>query len=177
MYMVVLNQTGTFTPTGWQTSQEKACLTAVLEHTATGVIEVNQLTQIVGINTAALRLFGYTKQELMGRKIQALIPERLRYQYTGSSAATNLCGLKKSGEEFPVEISLTNYTFDHQPFIIVFVTDISARKKKRTAGNQAERSAGRYRRAAHQRIKIGCFATSAVKRGTIQIAAKGKRIK
>jgi len=94
-------------------------------------------------NKFLLKLFGYaTPEELIGRKVETLIPARFhhhhvqyRNQYNGHPSTRpmgtgrDLFGIKKDNSEFPVEISLSSYTDELGFFIIAFVSDITRRKE------------------------------------------------
>ena len=72
------------------------------------------------VNQLAARLFGYSRQELLGIQIEELVPQRLREQHAGDrnrysrephtrpmGEGRELAGRRKDGSEFPVEISLS----------------------------------------------------------------------
>jgi len=106
-----------------------------------GVLVANDKGEIVRINPSAEKLFGYEKNELIGKKIEVLVPRRLavkhvdhREKYVNNpharsmGAGKELYGLKKDGFEFPVEISLSPYTSKDGKFVIAFIIDITLRK-------------------------------------------------
>lgn len=106
-----------------------------------GVLVANDKGEIVRINPSAEKLFGYEKNELIGKKIEVLIPRRLavkhvdqreKYEHNpharAMGAGKELYGLKKDGFEFPVEISLSPYTSKDGKFVIAFIIDITLRK-------------------------------------------------
>lgn len=115
---------------------------ALFDNAALGIISVNPEGHMVMINQFALRLFGYERMELQGRKIETLIPARYREQhrhhrqdYQGNNphqrpmgAGLDLWALRKDGTEFPVEISLSTYHNEHGLFSIAFISDITVRK-------------------------------------------------
>lgn len=103
------------------------------------VVDANGIVRQV--NPSGQLLFGYKEAELIGHKIELLIPERFkpnhvnhRTDYVVNPHARHmgkgleLYGLKKNGNEFPLEISLSPYTLNGESFIIAFIIDISARK-------------------------------------------------
>jgi PAS domain S-box-containing protein len=107
-----------------------------------GILVVNEQGEIIRINPSAEKLFGYAKDELLGKKVEALIPRKLaklhenhREKYNASPHARamgkdiELFGLKKDGKEFPVEISLSPYSNAEGNFVIAFIIDISVRKR------------------------------------------------
>jgi PAS domain S-box-containing protein len=102
----------------------------------------NGESEIIRVNPSAEKLFGYEKDELIGQKIEILIPRRLaekhvhqRTEYNSSPQARTmgsgleLFGLKKDGTEFPLEISLSPYSTDEKKFVIAFIIDITRRKQ------------------------------------------------
>jgi PAS domain S-box-containing protein len=107
-----------------------------------GILVVNADGDIIRINPSAEKLFGYQKGELLGKKIEALVPRRLAERHAkhrdnfGSNpharsmgAGMELYGLKKDGTEIPVEISLSPYATEEGRFVIAFIVDITVRKQ------------------------------------------------
>jgi PAS domain S-box-containing protein len=126
-------------------SQEE--FVALFDHAALGIVTVNPKGEIVRANNFALRQFGYTKEELTGSKIEKLIPMRYRqrhehhrtdYQHNNPhqrpmGVGMDLWALRKDGSEFPVEVSLSNYTTTEGIFSIAFISDITVRKASENA--------------------------------------------
>ena len=115
---------------------------ALFEYAMMGIIITDRSGKIGAVNPYALKEFGYTEKELLGKKIEILIPSRFhsrhvpyRQTYTQNpqnrrmGVGTEVFAIKKDSSEFPVEISLANYDTNGDKFIIVFVTNISTRKK------------------------------------------------
>jgi len=97
---------------------------------------------ITTVNPFALKEFGYADQELTGKKIEVLIPPRYHEkhrhyheEFIGKprtrlmGSGLDLFAIKKSGAEFPVEISLSNYHKNGNKYVIAFISDITARKR------------------------------------------------
>ena len=91
----------------------------LLESAPDAMVIVNKAGTIVLVNSQTERLFGYRREELLGKPIEILVPERFRQHHLGQrdghlaeprvrelGAGLDLCGLRKHGEEFPAEISL-----------------------------------------------------------------------
>jgi PAS domain S-box-containing protein len=119
----------------------KEGLDALFLYATEGIIVVNDKGEIVRVNPSAEKLFGYKKEELLGKRIEVLVPKRLEAKHIGHrdnfnkdpharfmGVGSELSGLKKDGSEFPVEISLSPYTSAEGKFIIGFIVDITVRK-------------------------------------------------
>ena len=115
---------------------------AFFKYATIGNLVTNNSGEIEAINPYALKEFGYTEQELVGKKVELLIPSRLRQDHVhhrqkfhqkpqNRPVGVGLClfALKKDGTEFPVEISLGNYHNNRDQFVIAFISNISDRKK------------------------------------------------
>lgn len=106
-----------------------------------GILVANDKGEIIKVNPSAEKLFGYQQSELLGKKIEVLIPSRFK-SHTKQRDAYNenphprsmgagreLYGLKKDCTEIPVEISLSPYSNDEGKFVIAFIVDITLRKQ------------------------------------------------
>ena len=115
---------------------------ALFLHATEGILVVDSAGLIIRINPSAEKLFGYNPDELLGQKIEVLVPRNLvkrhhehREQYSRHSHARkmgsgfDLYGLRKNGSEFPVEISLSPYETADEKFVIAFIVDITLRKQ------------------------------------------------
>lgn len=94
-------------------------------------------------NDAATRVFGYGREEAVGRPLHELIiPPRLRaahlrgfrnFQATGAGAligrTIELAALRKNKSEFPVELSISSIKLEDQWFAVGIVRDVTARKR------------------------------------------------
>jgi PAS domain S-box-containing protein len=120
----------------------KEGLNALFEYATEGILITNSKAEIIKINPSAEKLFGYEPGELLGHKIESLVPHKYqsnhvhhRDKYKANPRARsmgkgmNLSGLRKDGSEFPVEISLCNYTSNNELFVIAFIIDITERKQ------------------------------------------------
>ena len=114
----------------------------LLESTPDAIIMANASGRIVRANQQAEALFGYERGELRGQPLEALLPERLREDHVAHrstyaaqpltramGSGRELFGLRKNGEEFPVEISLNPLALEEGTLIMSAIRDISERKK------------------------------------------------
>ena len=124
----------------------------LLEAAPDAMVIVSASGKIVRVNTQTERVFGYPREELLGKPIEQLIPARFRDRHEAHRAAyaearrprgmgvgLELFGLRKDGTEFPVEISLSPLATDEGRLVSAAVRDITERK--RAEAELAERAA------------------------------------
>lgn len=112
------------------------------ESVSESIIIVNKMQIIVGTNTSANELFGYTEEELLGQPLDILIPKKFRgghhtlvsgfMKKTGKrqmGQGRDLYGCRKDGSQFPVEAGLNPFTVYDNQYVMALVIDISVRKK------------------------------------------------
>jgi PAS domain S-box-containing protein len=107
--------------------------------------------RILGWNTAAERMFGYTESEIRGQPLTMLMPERFhdlhrkgmeRVMGGGASQVmgktVEFAGLRKDGSEFPLELSLAQWEAGGEMFFTAIIRDITERKRAQDALNVSE---------------------------------------
>jgi PAS domain S-box-containing protein len=117
-------------------------LRAAVESSPSGLLMIDADGRIVLVNREIERLFGYAREELLGKSVDMLVPARLRSSHPGAragffaaprvrtmGAGRDLFGLRKDGSEVPVEIGLTPVATNEGLFVISSIVDISARKR------------------------------------------------
>ena len=110
------------------------------EASPSGTILIDHQGRIVLVNAHAEKLFGWTRDELIGKDVEILVPERFMQAHPGDRAnfftATearamgadrDLFARRKDGSEFPVEIGLNPIQTPHGLVVLANVVDISAR--------------------------------------------------
>jgi PAS domain S-box-containing protein len=120
----------------------KARYGALLESTPDAITISNAIGRIVLVNGKANELFGYSGNELIGKPIEVLLPDRLRRAHHAHRTSyveqpraramgrgLALSGLKSNGEEFPVEISLSPLLTDAGMMVMSAVRDITDRRR------------------------------------------------
>jgi PAS domain S-box-containing protein len=123
-----------------QKSEERFRL--VVESAPNGIVMIGPTGLIEMVNAQTERMFGYTRNELLGKPIEMLVPERYRRNHPGlrksffaapvsrpMGAGRDLHGLKKDGSEFAVEIGLNPIETDEGIMVLSAIVDISARKR------------------------------------------------
>jgi PAS domain S-box-containing protein len=136
-----------------QQAEEK--FRSLLESVPDALVLVDQAAAIVLVNSQAERLFGYTRQELLGQTVEVLIPERFRTQHIAQrndylvnprvrpmGIGQKLYGRRKDGHDFPVEISLSPVHSTEGVLVISSIRDVSQREKALADLRKAE---ARYR--------------------------------
>jgi len=129
-------------PVSAKTMAEAIFSTDLLETLPDATVIVDRDGIIVQVNSQTQELFGYTCSELIGQKIEMLVPERYRrqhhhhrqgYAHTPKTrrmgADLDLRGRRHNGSEFPVEISLSPVSTEKGTFVLSAIRDMSERKR------------------------------------------------
>jgi PAS domain S-box-containing protein len=117
-------------------------LTSLFENSTEGLILTNGEGNIILINPAGQRMFGYTADDIIGKPVETLLPDKIRDHHTKlredfyhqpqnrvMGHGRDLYGRRKDNTDIPVEVSLSFYTRDEELFVIAFIVDITQRKK------------------------------------------------
>jgi len=136
-------------------------LRAILDNVLDGIITIDSGGTIASMNPAAVKIFGYQVEEVVGRNVKTLMPEPDRGQHDGHLAryragaptraigvGRELEGLTSSGRVFPMELTVTEFTFRGERRFVGLVRDITERKDHEKALRKSKDALARTGRIA-----------------------------
>lgn len=139
--------------------EEVQLLNAIINTAIDGIITIDYRGLIETVNPAALKLFGYDANEVVGKNISVLMPEPyksahdgylLRHQRTGEKRIIGIgrevWGLRKDGTMFPFRLAVSEVKYKDRIIYTGFVHDLSQKK-------EAEYSLKKYTEELEDRIK------------------------
>jgi PAS domain S-box-containing protein len=156
---------------GPKTVAETLLSPSILEAIPDAVAAVNQQGVVIQVNSQTEALFGYTRDELIGQKVEMLVPDRQRPQHhlhrehfhqkpkiRRMGTGLDLYGRRRDGSEFPVEISLSPVATGDGTMVLSVIRDISDRKRieeeLRRANEELERRKSRELRDSQNRLAL-----------------------
>ncbi len=114
----------------------------MVEASPSAIVLVDSQGGIIYINKLAEKLFQYNREELIGKKLEVLIPEKFRKHHSSHrdlflshpqtrpmGEGRDLYALKKDGSEFPAEIGLNPIKTAGEVFVLASVIDITKRRE------------------------------------------------
>lgn len=114
----------------------------IVESAPNAIVLINEGGDMVYVNGQAERLFGYTKDELIGNSLDKLIPDRFRKRHSefvrfffrepsirAMGEGRELFALRKDQTEFPIEIGLNPVVTIDETLVLASIIDITERKK------------------------------------------------
>jgi len=122
--------------------ESEARLRSIVDSSGDGILSINDRGIVIFWNKGAEAIFGYAAEEMVGKDVTAIIPERFRAAHSkgliraagaskisGDGNMTELIGCRKDGTEFPIEFSLATWTARGDTFFTAIIRDISDRKR------------------------------------------------
>lgn len=133
--------------------QSEARQAGIVASAMDGIISIDLQGNITVFNAAAERMFGYPAQEMIGAKLENLIPVRFREKHAvhiqrfGQTNVTHramgllgeITGLRANGEEFPIEASISQMGTGDQKLFTVIMRDITEKRKIESQFLRAQR--------------------------------------
>lgn len=117
-------------------------LEAIIETAIDGIITIDQRGKIESLNPAALKLFGYKIEEVVGHNISMLMPEPDKgshdsylenYKQTGEKhiigTGREVRGLRKDGSTFPFRLAVSEVQYENRKIYTGFIHDLSREKE------------------------------------------------
>lgn len=95
----------------------------VLNSVSEGVITLDREGMILSINPAVCTLFGYPREDMLGRNVQMLIPEVVDVANEGQRRA--VCGLSKEGEKLSLEVVINSMALEGEDLYVATIRDLS----------------------------------------------------
>jgi PAS domain S-box-containing protein len=143
-----------------QPNESETLFRTLLETAPDAMIIVDGEGHIEIVNNQTERLFGYGRDELQGKTIEVLLPDRVRQRHVAHRTAYvqgpsirpmgadfDLVAKRKDGSEFPVEISLSPVEVGEYKFVSSVIRDVTDRKKMEQEIIAARRAAERANKA------------------------------
>jgi len=140
-----------------ETQKRNELFAAVFESAPDAMVITGQDGRIRLVNAQVEKLFGHTREELIGQTIETLLPDRFhaahiasRLTYSAAPQATGLhrkvelYAVRKDGTEFPVEVSLSPLHTESGLLIASAVRDITERKRLEAGVLEASRLKGEF---------------------------------
>ena len=133
-------------------ADSRARLAGIIDSAMDAIVTVDAEQRIRIFNPAAERMFGYPAAEMMGQRIDQIIPARLReahrrhmqrFALEGVSSRNmtslgELSGLRRDGSEFPIEASISKVDVAGEQVLTAILRDVSERKRAETALRERE---------------------------------------
>jgi len=123
-------------------SASEARFRAIMETATEGVVSADQDGRVEYANPAAEKMFGFQDEELIGKSLLELMPERFHQartvglsEYLASGVANTVghtvevMGRRKDGSEFPIDLSLGSWSSDGKLHFAAIMRDVTERKK------------------------------------------------
>jgi PAS domain S-box-containing protein len=145
-------------------ARSEARLRGILDSAMDAIITVDASQHVVLFNAAAEAMFGCPRGEAIGAPLASFIPERFRGAHSehisrfGQTGTTSrrmagmrvVTGLRRNGEEFPIDASISQLAEEGQKFFTVILRDVTERVRAEQALRQSKEELQLLASAAHQ---------------------------
>jgi protein-histidine pros-kinase len=141
-------------------NDSEAYFRTILESAPDAMIIIDEVGKIAIANGQAEKMFGYRREELLGRAIEILLPQRIRNRHVRHrrtfiaepslrpmGVGMDLVARRRDGSEFPVEISLSPVLAANGRFVSSVIRDVTERKRMEDEIIEAKRDAERANKA------------------------------
>lgn len=137
-------------PTGAEARPDQELHRTIVETAVDAIVTITDEGVIESINPAGEQMFGYRAEELVGRKVNALLPEPYRsddtylqrYLETGIPRVISMMARRRDASEFPVELAVAESRLPGRRLFTGFVRDVTRRRAAERALRESEE---RYR--------------------------------
>ncbi len=150
--------------------ESEVWVSALVDSAMDGIVVLDARQRIVSFNPAAEVIFRCSAADVLGKSINRFVPKRFRRLHTGLILAfaeenntrrsmrplneAHIVGLRADGEEFPTEISISQFESGGRKFFSAIVRDVSERQQVEKALRESEMRYRTLAEAAHDMIWI-----------------------
>jgi len=141
----------------------EARVSDIIESAMDAIVSIDESQRIVLYNAAAEGVFGWPRAAVLGRPLDMLIPERLRTSHRahienfGRAGVTSrrmgdprvLYGLRASGQEFPIEASISQHSEAGKRLFTVILRDVTERVRAEEALRRSKEDLRELALASH----------------------------
>ena len=137
----------------------EAKFSGIISISDNAIISIDEEQRITLFNDGAERIFGYSRREVLGRSLAILMPERLREIAPGArsrfragppigtsnegSRIATVVGLRKNGEEFPAEATISKLEVGGTVVLTVGLRDVTEQQRREREIQRAVQARGR----------------------------------
>lgn len=144
-----------------------ALLERILQSADDAIISVNSAQEIVLFNSGAERIFGYSQDDILGRPLADLVPANHHTAHAAHveafanasdtarrmSERSPIAGVRRNGEEFPCEASISRIDMGDGPVMTVILRDVTERRRAEERLEAALQEKDVLLREVHHRVK------------------------